>query len=499
MPSQILTERQQTELNKAILQYLQPICSSSESNEQLFQQLSDLLLPDNANAHSNDGIVDQYLEKKWSTVLRLQKRIIDLENEITNLRSVVDVAPVTISKDRINWLPISAIQSFETPNVVNSVRLHPVLPLVYAGCNDGSINVWNFASDDNSLPEKIMKAHTRGVNKLAFSQNKIEMNKGDEPRYILASCSSDLTIKLFNASTHQHLKTLRGHEHTVSSIVFSKQNLLYSVSRDKTIKVWNVVDGTCIKSFIGHSEWVRDLDVCSGKFGDFVLTCSNDQSARLSHGQTGTGIALLIGHSHVIEAVRFLPKLSNPVIDSFIESNSDSFPSLPIELLKNEVYDQLGFKYCLTASRDNTIKLWLLPPPTQTPGRPPMPSKFNQAQAWLIANLQGHTSWVKSIQVHPNGKYIFSSSDDKTIKVWDLNGLNIDGSVGVMRSLLSHQGFVNDIDFARLAKRKEEVNGINGDANGVANNDDAVLKDVEARMRCVLVSGGTDNMVKIWK
>lgn len=488
MPSQILTERQQLELNKAILQYLQPICSTSESNERLFHQLSQLLLPGNSNAH-NDGIVEQYLEKKWSTVLRLQKKIIDLENEITNLRSVVDVAPVKISKDRINWIPMSAIQTFETPNVVNSVRLHPVLPLVFAGCNDGSINVWNFASDDNSLPEKIIKAHTRGVNKISFSQNKIELNKGDEPQYILASCSPDLTIKLYNATTHQHLKTLRGHDHTVSSIVFSKHNLLYSVSRDKTIKVWNVVDGTCIKSFVGHTEWVRDLDVCSGEFGEFVLTCSNDQSARLSHGQSGTGIALLIGHTHVIEAVKYLPKLSNGTIDSFIAANSDLFPTLPPELIKNELYEKLGFKYCLSASRDNTIKLWLLPPPTQVPGRPPMPSKYNQAQAWLIATLQGHLSWVKTLQVHPNGRYIFSGSDDKTIKIWDLNRLNIDGSVGVIRTLSSHRGFVNDIDFARLAKRKEDING---------NNDD-VLKDVEARMRCVLASCGTDNVVKIWK
>ncbi|KAI5968486.1 LIS1 [Candida theae] len=493
MPSQILTDRQQAELNKAVLQYLQPICSTSETNENLFHQLEKLLLPSKSNAqnsNSDDGLVEQYLEKKWSTVLRLQKRIIDLENEITNLRSVVDVAPVVnLSKDRVNWIPTSAIQTFETPNVVNSVRLHPVLPLVYAGCNDGSINIWNFASDDNALPEKIMKAHTRGVNKLAFSQDKIELNKGDEPQYILASCSSDLTIKLYNATTHQHLKTLRGHDHTVSSIQFSKSNLLYSVSRDKTIKAWNVVDGTCIKSFVGHSEWVRDLDVCSSKLGDFVLTCSNDQSARLSHGQSGTGVALLIGHSHVIEAVRFLPKLSNSVIDTFIMNNSDLFPSLPIELLKNDVYGQFGFKYCLTASRDNTIKLWLLPPPTQIPGRPPMPSKYNQAQAWLIANLTGHTSWVKSVQVHPNGKYVLSASDDKTIKVWDLNGLNIDGSVGVIRSLSSHQGFVSDIDFARLAKRSEDFNG----------NSEEVLKDVEARMRCVLVSGGTDNTVKVWK
>ena len=76
-----------------------------------------------------------------------------------------------------------------------------------------------------------------------------------------------------------------------------------------------------------------------------------------------------------------------------------------------------------------------------------------------------------------------------------MNGLNIDDSVGVLRTLAGHQGFVTDIDFARLAKRKDEINGNSHDDN----NDDNVIKDIEARMRCVVASGSTDNVVKIWK
>ena len=36
-----------------------------------------------------------------------------------------------------------------------------------------------------------------------------------------------------------------------------------------------------------------------------------------------------------------------------------------------------------------------------------------------IHNLQGHTDVVQSVAYSPDGKYIVSGSDDKTIRVWD--------------------------------------------------------------------------------
>ncbi|KAI5953182.1 LIS1 [Candida jiufengensis] len=502
--SNILTQRQETELNKSIIQYLEPICSENESNKSLLNQLSNLLLNETttSNTSTTNEIIDHYLEKKWSSVIRLQKKILDLENELSNIRSIMDMdnnnhqndpKKSILSKDRINWIPISSQQQFETSSIINSVKLHPNLPLIYAGCSDGSIYIYNFASDEFAIPEKILKAHTRSCNKLALSYNQIDINKDQDFKFILASCSSDLVIKLYDAKTFQHLRTLKGHEHTISSLKFSQNsNYLYSASRDKTVKIWNVIDGTCIKSFIGHSEWVRDLDLSfSTEFDEFVLSCSNDQSGRLTHSQSGTGVAMMIGHSHVIECIKFLPTITNSIIDKYLKENSDMFPTVPLELVTNKHYEKFGFKYCITGSRDNTIKIWLIPPPSILPGRNPMPSKYNQAQAWLISTLVGHQSWVKTLEVHPNGRYIISGSDDKTIKIWDLNGLNNSGKIGVIRSLSNNEGFLNDLDFARLSKSKKNEQRLK--------TNEEIIKDIELRMRCILVSGGTDNVIRLWK
>ncbi|KAK6455833.1 WD40-repeat-containing domain protein [Scheffersomyces xylosifermentans] len=545
--SSILTDRQQQELNKAILQYLEPILSDNDKNISLHKSLSDLLLPSDSttdvstqpittttsNNSINNGnpIVPNYLEKKWSTVLRLQRKIIDLENEVSNLRSIVDGqlsasngAVSVISKDRINWLPLRASKKFntQTNQLVLSCKIHPVLPTIFGGCSDGSLIIWNVVNDDTSIPEKIIKAHTRSINKLAFSKEAVNLsNKPEDSRsksYIVASCSADLSIKIWDSSTYKHLRTLTGHDHTVSSVAFSRTtpHILYSVSRDKSVKIWDLINGYCLKSFVGHSEWVRDIDVisvnstlslnnikASHELGDFIVTCSNDQSVRLSHAESGTGLALLIGHSHVVEKVAFLPSVSNIIVDKYLKDNFSLFPSIPQELLTEPLYSSaLGYKYCISAGRDNLLKLWLLPPPTIIPHRSPLPAKVNDSQGWPIADFIGHQSWVKAISIHPNGRFIFSGSDDKTIKIWDLSNLNVTGTVKCVSTLNGHEGFLNDLDFARYNSEIISENGTKGKEGSKAKTPEEeheeLMKFIESRMRCLFISGGADNSIRLW-
>jgi WD40 repeat protein len=62
----------------------------------------------------------------------------------------------------------------------------------------------------------------------------------------------------------------------------------------------------------------------------------------------------------------------------------------------------------VSGSDDNTIRLW---------------DVNNDNNMECIKILEGHTSWITSIAVLPNGM-IVSGSWDKTIRVWDVNNDN---------------------------------------------------------------------------
>lgn len=520
MSLQILTGNQQRELNRALLQYLQNRVGENSDPEGLLEGVSRLLDTPLDSPETEKAIIPNYLEKKWSTVLRLQKRIIDLENDLSNYKQLLEAtnsaeSTTIVSRDKIHWLPKNAQKTFRllAQQLVQTVAIHPGLPVVLCGCSDGSLITWNLVNDDTIIPDKNIKAHTRAINRIRWSPEPIDITgKAEKAKvHVLASCSADLSIKIWDGDSYKQLRSLTGHEHTVSAIAFSpnKPTVLYSVSRDKTVKVWDLVNGYCTKSFVGHSDWVRDIDVVSinaklllhniaesSELGDFLVTCSNDQSVRLSHGESGTGLALLIGHTHVIETVRFLPVYSAPVIDKYLKDNSLNFPEIPVSLVEDAVYTEtLGYKYCLSGGRDNTIKLWLLPSPVLRAHRHPLPSTQHNSQGWLVADLVGHHSWVKTLDIHPNGRFVFSGSDDKTIKVWDLHKLNESGKVECIRTLHGHEGFVLDISSAgfNLDKAEEFAENTLSEERHAR-----LMKQIEAKMRCLMVSGGVDNAVKLW-
>ena len=59
-------------------------------------------------------------------------------------------------------------------------------------------------------------------------------------------------------------------------------------------------------------------------------------------------------------------------------------------------------KTLFSSSWDNTVRVWDL------------------TSRSCSAVLEGHKSFVYSVAVSPDGKTLFSSSGDKTVRVWDL-------------------------------------------------------------------------------
>jgi len=93
-----------------------------------------------------------------------------------------------------------------------------------------------------------IRGHYDKINCLVYIR---EINKN----YIL-SASSDKTIKIFNMSTCQLVKTFYGHSGPVWSLTLITKDLFASGSSDNTIKIWNFEKDDCHKTLEGHESAV---------------------------------------------------------------------------------------------------------------------------------------------------------------------------------------------------------------------------------------------------
>jgi WD40 repeat protein/tRNA A-37 threonylcarbamoyl transferase component Bud32 len=63
-----------------------------------------------------------------------------------------------------------------------------------------------------------------------------------------------------------------------------------------------------------------------------------------------------------------------------------------------------------------------------------------QSPTWVCKHkLTGHTSWVRSVVIHPEGKLFASGSGDKTIKIWNLE------TGELLRTIAAHSAWVRAI------------------------------------------------------
>ncbi|KAF2812429.1 platelet-activating factor acetylhydrolase IB alpha subunit [Mytilinidion resinicola] len=458
--SQILTPRQAEELHKALIAYLSSANLPSTAAA-LREELSIGDSFDDATRKKYEGI----LEKKWTSVVRLQKRIMELEARNNSLQADLDSATPTSllrrNQDPASWLPRSparhTLQSHRQP--ITCVAFHPIFSSLASGSEDTTIKIWDWELGEL---ERTVKGHTKGVLDVDFG--------GPRGGTLLASCSSDLTIKLWDPSDdYKNIRTLPGHDHSVSAIRFipsgaagapSSGNLLVSASRDKSLRIWDVTTGYCVKTIRGHADWVRD--VTPSFDGRWLVSAGNDQTARLWDAASGDAKCVFLGHEHVVECVALAPPRSYPHLAALAG-------------LKNPPPASSSAEFVATGSRDKTIKLW-------------------DGRGTLIKTLIGHDNWIRALVFHPGGKYLLSASDDKTIRCWDLTQ---EGRC-VKTVEDAHGHFVSCIRWAPSVVKDAPVNGDtngHGAVNGSTKKEDPAGK---LNIRCVIATGSVDLNVRVF-
>merc|ERR1712088_255710 len=212
--------------------------------------------------------------------------------------------------------------------------------------------------------------------------------------------------------------SLKGHNGWVTQIATTPifPDMLLSSSRDKTIIMWHLTReegsyGVPKRRMQGHSHFVSDVEVSSD--GQYALSGSWDATLRLWDLASGNTVRRFVGHTKDVLSASFSP----------------------------------DNRQILSAARDRTIKLWntvgvckftiqenchtecvscvRFSPLPQTPvivsaGWDKLVKVWNLTNCKLKRDYRGHTGYLNTVNVSPDGSLCASGGRDGQAKLWDI-------------------------------------------------------------------------------
>ncbi len=359
------------------------------------------------------------------------------------------------------------------------VAFHPEGNMIASASLDGTVKLWRL----NGQKILTIAAHKAPVWDVKFAWLK-DANGQNNP--IIVSASGDNTIKVWTTDG-KLIKTLEGHQGEVMEIEISSDgNQIASVSGDKTVRLWTT-EGNLLKTFKGHQSTIR------------AVAFAEDDRTLISGGDDNT--------------IRFWTT-KNPFYQAF-SGNAGTIWQLE--------FSRDG-ETLASANSSNTVKLWSTDgklKQTIDGRRISFSSTQNSTSGledlltiakiggtiefWrsgqLINSFPAHSSQIWDLSWSYDGQILASSSDDKTAKLWNLDGDLIATLIGhkarVYRVKISPDNqtiiTLSEDGTAKLWKTDgtlvKTLNGHNNSAWGLDISPDAEI----------IATASLDDTVKLWK
>jgi hypothetical protein len=136
-------------------------------------------------------------------------------------------------------------------------------------------------------PIHVLAAHKDAIHAIAFSPDS----------KILATCSYDRLIKLWDVATGKELRTLKDHSDAVYGVAFSPDgHWLASGAADRAVKVWEVAAGTRLYTLGEATDWV--YTVAWSPDGRHLAAAGVDKSIRVWEVSAAGGKVVLSTFAH---------------------------------------------------------------------------------------------------------------------------------------------------------------------------------------------------------
>ncbi|KAF2227710.1 WD40-repeat-containing domain protein [Elsinoe ampelina] len=284
----------------------------------------------------------------------------------------------------LNFIPHSTLHGHASS--VSTVKFSPSGNLLASASSDATIKIWSIPS---FTLVHTLEGHLAGISTLAWNPDST----------VLASGSDDKSIRLWDVKAGKSFPTpLLGHSNYVYSVAFSpKGNMLASGSYDEAVFLWDVRTARVMRSLPAHSDPVSGVDFV--RDGTLVASCSSDGLIRIWDSGTGQCLKTLVHEDHKpVGAVRFSP----------------------------------NGKFVVAATLDSTIRLW-----RYVEGRVIKTYFGGKNERYSAAVCFGKYGAVEGGE---EWAFIAAGSEDGTVVLWDVN------TKETLQKIAAHDGPVLGVD-----------------------------------------------------
>jgi WD40 repeat protein len=201
--------------------------------------------------------------------------------------------------------------------------------------------------------------------------------------------------------TGQEICRLKGDTSWIQAIAISPDGQFLAGGSGDTIKLWHLRTGRCLPPLKGHKSWVRTVAFTPDS--KILASGSDDATIKLWDVKTRQELCTLTGHTRPVYSIAFSPigAGTQAALDelAFCARNSKASKdsfAQPFSRTQTGESQQI----IASSSDDQTIKLWDL------------------STGQELCTLTDHTSWIHAIAFTPDGQTLVSGGGDNIINIW---------------------------------------------------------------------------------
>ncbi|KAG8901786.1 U3 small nucleolar RNA-associated protein 13 [Tulasnella sp. 403] len=361
-----------------------------------------------------------------------------------------------------------------------------------SGGRDAVLLVWDLKQNGSRFNPKLI--NTIPVEERIEASDLVKTPEGQRDSVYAFTAGEKGVVRIWDIQSGKVKFTLDGQSHLsetsgdmeelrqiVNSIYVSDTDTIVTLHGDQNILFHSLPTRTLTRQFIGFNDQIVDTAFLSSSTPDSHLAVATNSSLIRVYNTSTLDARLLTSHSDMVLCIdkaangRILgsgakdksariwaPSDTDPEewrCVAICEGHAESVGAIAFSRHKIEG-DDANLRFMFTGSQDRTVKMWDLSsvPLTYSSGSPTTRPKSMITQPT-------HEKDINSLDVSPNNRYLATGSQDKTAKLYEIEYTPKEGGGGVaeLRHLATLRGHKRGIWCVRFSGYERLVATASGD------------------------------------